>query len=415
MNSYFLKAALLPDGWCRNVRVTTENGLFQSIELETAQQPQDMILGTVIPAMPNAHSHVFQRAMAGLSEYKNSGEDNFWSWRDLMYQLANDLDEETLYEVAKNCYSEMMAAGYSSVCEFHYVHRAADDASDFISHSKVLLKAAHEVGISITLLPVLYAFSAVGDHPLSAAQKRFELNVDEYTQLFQTLQAELHSDQNLGICFHSIRAVNQQQMQALLTCLPEDAPVHIHIAEQQGEIEQSLEHYGLRPVEWLFKHFKINGRWCLVHATHLQDNEIKMIAESGAVVGICPLTEASLGDGIFPMQKYMRQQGVWAIGSDSHIEINPQNELKMLEYSQRLKLQQRNVCCDEQHNHVGTWMWLAAVAGGRQASQQNLAGIQVGMQARILELMSSDETPSAAHVLDTWVFSDRVQACAKHL
>lgn len=413
MNSYFLKAALLPDGWCRNVRVTTENGLFQSIELETAQQPQDMILGTVIPAMPNAHSHVFQRAMAGLSEYKNSGEDNFWSWRDLMYQLANDLDEETLYEVAKNCYSEMMAAGYSSVCEFHYVHRRKSDFYDYYKHSEVILKAAADVGLPITFLPVLYAFSGVGDAPLNADQKRFELSTNEYIDLFQHLQNKLTNNQKLGICFHSIRAVNQQQMQQVLAALPDDVPVHIHIAEQQGEIKQALHHLGQRPVAWLYDHFDVNHRWSLVHATHLDDSEIKRIAQSGAVAVLCPLTEANLGDGIFPMQPFKELNGKWSIGSDSHIEIAPQQECKMLEYSQRLQYQQRNVCCDDAHPHVGTWLWLQAIAGGNASAMNLNVGLEVGCCARLIELKSSKK--HAEQALDDWIFSDRTEAISQVL
>ncbi len=415
MNSYFFQSALLPDGWQSDVRVETTDGRFVSVTAQAEPQPQDQRLGCVIPQMPNAHSHVFQRAMAGLSEYKKQGQDNFWSWRDLMYQLANQLDAEQLYQVAKSCYQEMQSAGYAAVCEFHYVHRSADDASDFLSHSRAILQAAKEVGMSITLLPVLYAFSAVGEQPLTPAQQRFALTVDEYVTLFKTLGNELSDKQKLGICFHSIRAVNQQQMQALLEALPADTPVHIHIAEQQAEIEQSVAHYGLRPVEWLYQHFKVDSRWCLVHATHLSAQEVTLIAESGAVVGICPLTEANLGDGVFPMQPYMQHQGRWAIGSDSHIEIQPQQELKMLEYSQRLVQQQRNVCCDDQQPHVGTWMWLAAVAGGQQACQQKLGGIQVGMQARIMVLEAVDQYPSSAHLLDAWVFSDRVVSVAKKL
>lgn len=408
MNSYFLKAALLPDGWHQNVRVTIKNGIYRNIELESNQVNSDQVLGNVIPAMPNAHSHVFQRAMAGLSEYKISGHDNFWSWRDLMYQLANDLDENTLYEVAKNCYAEMAAAGYASVCEFHYVHRSKNDPNDFYKHSEIILKAAHDVGLPITFLPVLYAFSGVGDKPLNKEQKRFELSAAEYIDLFLHLQNKLSNNQQLGICFHSIRAVNQQQMQEVLAALPDDVPVHIHIAEQQAEIKQSLENFGQRPVAWLYDHFDVNHRWSLVHATHLDDNEVKLIAQSGAVAVLCPLTEANLGDGVFPMQPFKELNGQWSIGSDSHIEIAPQQELKMLEYSQRLQYQQRNVCCDESQTHVGSWLWLNAIRGGTLSSGQSSAGIALGCAARIIELSSDGK--EAEFALDDWIFSDRTHA-----
>ena len=414
MNSYFLKSALLPHGWQHNVRVTTEHGVFKTVEPDAKPKANEKALGVLIPAMPNAHSHVFQRAMAGLSEYKRTGHDSFWSWRDLMYQLAAELDTETLYQVAKSCYSEMREAGYASVCEFHYVHRAKDDSSDFKSHSEVLLKAAAEVGLPMTLLPVLYAFSAVGDAPLKAEQKRFELTVDEYLELFKHLQPQLQANQKLGICFHSIRAVNQQQMQAVIEALPDDVPIHIHIAEQQAEVEQAIEHYGMRPVVWLYKHFKVNQRWNLVHATHLNDQELQLIADSGAVAVLCPLTEANLGDGIFPMPEFKVRAGKWAIGSDSHIEIQPQQELKMLEYSQRLHNQQRNVCCDSKQVHVGTWLWLQAVLGGNQACGLLANGIAVGCSSQVIELHPESMT-AAENTLDGWVFSDRVKALTHSL
>ena len=424
MHSYFFKSALLPQGWCKNVRATTENGFFKTVELGSEPQSEDQCLSTVIPALPNVHSHVFQRAMAGLSEYTKVAEgnlakaclqqDNFWSWRELMYQLANQLDSKTLYDVAKKCYSQMLEAGYASVCEFHYVHRNKSNHEDFFTHSEVLLKAANDVGLPITLLPVLYSFAAVGDVPLNPKQQRFELTVEEYIELYKHLEGCLQPNQKLGICFHSIRAVNIQQMQAVIEALPNHLPIHIHIAEQQAEVDQAVEHYGDRPVSWLFDHFDVDHRWSLVHATHLDEREIKLISDSGAVVVLCPLTEANLGDGIFPMPTFKEQSGVWGIGSDSHIEIQPQQELKMLEYSQRLQNQQRNVCCDAQQPHVGTWMWLQAVAGGNQACQLVASGIQADHSSRVIDLQSSQGV-KAEKCLDSWVFSDQVNAMAIQL
>lgn len=412
MNSYFLQSALLPDGWHRNVRVTVKDGIFEHIELNAKAQTSDQAMTHVIAAMPNAHSHVFQRAMAGLSEFRSSEGDDFWSWRDLMYRLANRLDNTTLYAVAKACYTEMRQAGYASVCEFHYVHRLREDAQDFLTHSKTLLKAADEVGLPITFLPVLYAYAGAGEKPLSAEQRRFELSTQEYISLFKQLQKVLQPQQQLGICFHSLRAVNQQQMQQVLKALPNDAPVHIHIAEQQAEVEQTLKHLGQRPVAWLFDHFKVNKRWALVHATHLDDEEVQQLAKSGAVAVLCPLTEANLGDGIFPMPAYQAHMGRWAIGSDSHIEIKPQQELKMLEYSQRLKHQQRNVCCDQNQPHVATWMWLQALDAGCQASGGIGHGIKKGNRAAVIELFPEDREKQAELALDDWVFSDRTQSIA---
>ena len=411
MNSYFFQSALLPDGWHDNVRVTVKDGQYQSVELNQSATEQHQVFDCVVPQMPNVHSHVFQRAMAGLSEYRSADEDDFWSWRDLMYRLANEMDEASLYQIAKSCYLEMKHAGYASVCEFHYLHRHKDHANDFLTHSKVILQAAADVGLNITLLPVLYAYAGPGNQALTAKQKRFELSVDEYIALYQQLTTELKPNQKLGICFHSLRAVNVEQMQCVIAALPKEAPIHIHIAEQQAEIDAIKQHHGMRPVEFLYHHFKVDHRWCLVHATHLNQQEIQLIAKSGAVAGICPLTEANLGDGVFPMPAYMLQGGKLAIGSDSHIEIKPANELKMLEYSQRLKRQKRNVCCDAEQVHVGTWLWLQAVAGGSQVSAQPLAGIADGQMAGIIEL-NNEQKYKPASVLDTWIFADCIAAKA---
>lgn len=411
MNSYFFQSALLPTGWQQRVRVTVTDGRFSQVAVDAEPQPGDQHLGVVIPAMPNGHSHVFQRAMAGLAEHRSNaaaaGQDSFWTWRERMYQLANELDHERLYEVAKACYQEMREAGYAAVCEFHYLHRRLDDPSDYLSHSLALLRAAAEVGLPITLLPVLYAFSGVGDQALNPMQQRFGLSVEEYLDLHDQVRPKLQAEQRLGICFHSIRAVNQQQMAAVIKALPVDAPIHIHIAEQQAEIDQALAHYGQRPVAWLMDHFAVDHRWNLVHATHLDDNEIQQITDSGAVAVLCPLTEANLGDGIFPMPAFRQRQGVWAIGSDSHVEIQPQQELKMLEYSQRLQQQQRNVCCSPAQPHVGTWQWLQAIKGGNQACGDEVAGIQAGALSGVVELLGHDPAAAAEQQLDSWIFSDR--------
>ncbi len=411
MSSYFFHSALLPEGWQNNVRVTVENGQFIEVEVDQSPQPLDQQFDCVIPQMPNVHSHVFQRAMAGLSEYRSAEADDFWSWRDLMYRLANQMDAETLYQVAFDCYTEMKQAGYNAVCEFHYLHRDKTNPDDCLTHSEMILKAAKDVGLNITLMPVLYAFAGPGKQELLPNQKRFELSVAEYLDLFQRLSEQLHSGQKLGICFHSLRAVSIEQMQQVIKALPNHLPIHIHIAEQQAEINAIQSHYGSRPVELLFKHFAVNHRWCLVHATHLTDSEVELIAHSGAVAGICPLTEANLGDGIFPMPAYMQAGGLLAIGSDSHIEISPANELKMLEYSQRLNVQKRNVCCDTEQPHVGTWLWLQAVRGGSQVSGQSIGGIQVGHFAAILVVDKPQKT-TAEHALNSWIFSDNSEVKA---
>jgi len=419
MNSYFFQSALLPDGWHQRVRAEVVNGVFRDVQVDAKPQPNDTHMGVVIPAMPNAHSHVFQRAMAGQAEYQSpamgSGQDSFWTWRERMYQLANELDHEQLFQVAKACYQEMRRAGYASVCEFHYLHRRLDDPSDYLSHSVALLQAAADVGLPITLLPVLYAYSAVGDQPLNSQQRRFGLSVSEYLDLHERLRPQLQAEQQLGICFHSIRAVNQEQMNAVIEALPNEAPIHIHIAEQTAEVDQALAQYGQRPVAWLMDHFAVDRRWNLVHATHLDESEIRQLADCGAVAVLCPLTEANLGDGIFPLPPFRQQHGRWAIGSDSQVEIQPQQELKMLEYSQRLQHHQRNVFCTEEQPHVGTWQWLQAVQGGNQACGCQTAGISNGALSAVVELSGPDPMVGSAQLLDAWIFTDRVSIVSHRL
>ncbi len=412
MKSYFFEHALLPEGWTQGVRVVVESGRYVSVENGQVKQAKDECHDVVIPAMPNAHSHVFQRAMAGLSEYKTQDNDSFWSWRDLMYRLANQISSDQLYVLAKSVYQDMLDAGYSAVCEFHYVHRDLDDRANALNMSKAVMQAAHDVGLPLTMLPVMYAYAGMGDAPLSAEQQRFELSVDEYIQLYQQLDGVKFPEQRVGICFHSIRAVNQSMMSKVLNVLPNDVPVHIHIAEQQGEIDQSLAFYGKRPVEWLFDHFDVDARWSLVHATHLTEQESAMIADSQAIAVLCPLTEANLGDGVFDMPRFMLKQGIWAIGSDSHIELNPAEELKMLEYSQRLVQQQRNVCCDEDQSHVGTWLWLNAIFGGAQSAALPVAGIAQGQSGQVIVLNKPTDQIQCDRpetLLDAWVFSDYVK------
>ena len=312
----------------------------------------------------------------------------------------------------------MLDVGYSAVCEFHYVHRDLEDSSNALIMSKAVMQAAHDVGLPMTMLPVLYAFSAVGDAPLNPEQQRFELSADEYIQLSKKLDAVKFPEQRVGICFHSIRAVNEDMMKQVLSALPEDAPVHIHISEQQAEIDQSMVFHGKRPVQWLYDNFDVNHRWSLVHATHLDAKEKALIAKSKAVAVLCPLTEANLGDGVFDMPSFMSQQGVWAIGSDSHIELNPAEELKMLEYSQRLIQQQRNVCCDKNQPHVATWLWLQAMAGGAQASGLDVSGIEQGARAQVVSLTPKDKAIDVScheSLLGAFVFSDHVEGVNKVL
>ena len=389
MLNYFFKQALLPDGWHNDVKATIDsNGFFTVIKPNSKTNDSDIALECVIPSMPNCHSHVFQRAMAGLTEYKTSENDSFWSWRDLMYQYANQIDAQQLYHIASYAYSEMLQSGFTSVCEFHYIHRGLKDSNNVEDMSLAIIKAAHDVGIALTLLPVLYQQAHINGAPLSELQQRFYLSTKEYIELYRSLEKQLYPGQNIGICFHSLRAVSVEQIHLVLTQLENGQPIHIHISEQTAEVDQVQEHTGMRPVELLFHHFEVNEHWCLIHATHLNDKETKLIAQSKAIVGICPMTEANLGDGVFPLSQYIKQDGIMAIGSDSHILINPFQEIQLLEYSQRLHYQQRIIASTQSVQNVGTLLWNKSVKGGYKACQLPIAGIQAGQLANWIEIDS---------------------------
>ncbi len=409
MQNYFFKHALLANGWQENIRVKiSSDGLFSDISVNETLRYNDIELDCVIPAMPNCHSHVFQRTMAGLTEFKTSESDSFWSWRELMYQYANQIDADQLYHVARYCYAEMLEAGYTSICEFHYIHRDLNHSNNTENMSMAIINAANDIGIDLTLLPVLYTQAHIDGSPLSGLQQRFKLSVPEYIQLYQSLQQKLHEGQNIGICFHSLRAVSIEQIKIVLNELDTGQPIHIHIAEQTAEVNQIQQHLGKRPVELLFKHVDVAANWCLIHATHLNKSEIKLITRSKAIAGLCPMTEANLGDGIFPLTEFNQQSGRLAIGSDSHILINPFQELQMLEYSQRLNDQKRIIASSADSPNVGTFLWNSAIKGGAQACQLPIDGIQVGQKANWLSI-NTDTTLltnlKGKQILDTMIFA----------
>ena len=410
MKNYFFKQALLPSGWQSNVRIQVDaNGLFSAVYANCEAEAGDNILSCIIPTMPNCHSHVFQRAMAGLTEYKTSDNDSFWSWRELMYQYANQIDAEQLYHIARYAYSEMLQAGYSSVCEFHYIHRELTDKNNTELMSLAIIKAAHEVGIALTLLPVLYTQAHIDCSPLNELQHRFKLNTDEYIELYRSLEQQLYPEQNMGICFHSLRAVSIEQMKTVLDELNVGQPIHIHISEQTAEVEQIVKHSSMRPVELLFHHFDVNENWCLIHATHLNDKEIQLIAESKATAGICPMTEANLGDGVFPLPQFIKQNGRLAIGSDSHILINPFQELQILEYSQRLHLQQRVIASNSNTQNVGTMLWNQSAQGGANVCQLPVNGISKGQLANWISINTTHAMLTqltGIQILDTLIFAN---------
>ncbi|KRA48728.1 formimidoylglutamate deiminase [Pseudoxanthomonas sp. Root630] len=301
--------------------------------------------GWRVPGIANLHSHAFQRAMAGLAEHQTNPEDSFWTWREIMYRFAARMTPESTYAVATQLYAEMLEAGYTRVCEFHYVHHQPDGApyDDPAAMSNALIAAARDTGIGMTLLPVLYMTGGFDGRDLSARQRRFGHDVDGFLRLLESLRPLQDERLRVGCAFHSLRAVPEAAMRDVLTALPADAPVHIHIAEQVGEVQDCLALRNARPVEWLLREFPVDHRWTLVHATHLTPEETRGIADSGATVAICPTTEANLGDGLFPLREFLQAGGRWGIGSDSHVSVSPVEELRWLEYGQRLITRHRNI------------------------------------------------------------------------
>ncbi len=386
----FAEYAYLPDGWRRDVMLEWDAaGTLQRVLPDTAA-PHGVARaqGPVIPGMPNLHSHAFQRAMAGLTEYRAHAADNFWSWRDLMYRFAARVTPETLAAIARWLYIEMLKAGYTSVCEFHYVHHD-EDGSRYTRAAELaerVVDAATEAGIGMTMLPVLYQYSGFGALAPRADQRRFINTPDQLLTLLDGLRRARPANGALayGVAPHSLRAVSEASLRALLggldAMLP-DAPVHIHIAEQTGEVDDCLRTTGARPVAWLLDRFDVDARWCLVHATHLDDGETAALARSGAVAGLCLTTEANLGDGVFPARAYLDAAGRIGIGSDSHIAVDWRAELRLLEYGQRLLRRERNVLASASEPQVGQRLYAAALDGGAQATGRATGALREGARA----------------------------------
>ena len=394
----FAQDALLPTGWAKNVLLQwDEQG--QLTQVQTNSTPDSMVqkaAGPLIPGMPNLHSHAFQRAFGGLTEYRGQNpdgeQDSFWSWRTLMYRFAQRIAPAQLEAIATWLYIEMLEAGYTAVCEFHYVHHDQDGTpyADDATLARGLLRAAQKTGMGLTLLPVLYQTSGFGATPPTDGQRRFIRSTDNMLRLLERLKPLCDAQgARLGLAPHSLRAVPPDGLRealAGLDAIDVTAPVHIHIAEQTGEVDACVAWSGQRPVEWLLDHAGVNAHWCLVHATHMNEAEYQRAAQTGAVAGICPSTEANLGDGIFDMPRWLVHGGAWGVGSDSHATVNAAEELMLLEYGQRLHLRQRNVLATQAQPQVATAMTLQALLGGAQAAGRAIAGLAVGQQADFVVL-----------------------------
>ncbi len=413
MPVFFAERALLPTGWARNVRLQVgTDGLLQQVLSDASDEGAERLDGPLLPGMPNLHSHAFQRLMAGLAEVAGNPNDSFWTWRDLMYRLVAKLTPEQIEVIARQLYIEMLKAGYTSVAEFHYVHH--DSAGQPYANPAELglriSQAAADSGIGLTLLPVLYSHSGFGGQPATEGQRRFIHSVDSYLELQQRLETALadRSSQRLGLCFHSLRAVTPGQIEQVLAASATDSPVHIHIAEQQKEVDDCLAWSQQRPLQWLFDHAPVDARWCLVHATHANADEVRQMAASQAVAGLCLTTEANLGDGIFPAVDYLAQGGRLGIGSDSHVSVSVAEELRWLEYGQRLRDQKRNRLYRSDQPMIGRTLYDAALSGGAQALGQSIGELAVGKRADFVVLDGSDPYIACAEgdaILNRWLFA----------
>ena len=390
MRIHFQKA-LLPGGWSDNVMVISDGWRIVDVQSDVANVPYEAIkvAGAAVPGMTNVHSHAFQRAFAGLSEYRTGQHDSFWTWRRLMYEFLEKLQPEDVYEIGKQLYSEMMLAGYTTVGEFHYLLHQTDGTpyENVNEMADALIRAAIDTGIRICMLPVYYQRGGFDDSPLQGGQKRFGSNHDLFLKMADKLNSDWgdHPQVRLGVALHSLRAVSIPAGQALLSdiesILP-GCPIHVHVAEQTAEVDDCLAAHGKRPVQLLMDSYDVNQRWCLIHATHMDDQELALVANSGAVVGVCPTTEANLGDGIFRSEDFLLQQGRLAIGSDSHISVDACEELRLLEYAQRLSSRRRAVLCTDQES-CGSLLYRWATDGGAQVTGFGPAAIEPELSCQI--------------------------------
>ena len=408
--SLWFASALLPSGWTKDVRIGMAGGRIDAVEtgVECASADERYRIG--LAGAGNVHSHAFQRGIAGLSEHRR-GSDSFWSWRDAMYGFVGKLTPDQFEAIAAQAYVEMLESGITRVGEFHYLHHAADGAqyTDIAEHANRLCAAASATGIGLTLLPVLYAHGGVGGQPPAESQRRFVTSLDSFARLLDGCRRSIGQLDfgALGVAAHSLRAVTPDQLRDLVLLL-QGAPMHIHIAEQLDEVRQWQAFAGCRPVEWLLDHADVDARWCLVHATHLSEAELPRLAASGATVGLCPITEANLGDGLFPAKDYLARGGRFGIGTDSNVLIDFAEELRLLEYGQRLVHRERNALSAGGDRSTGRELFERALDGGARVLGERTGQLAKGYLADIIAL--SDDQPSMAGrrddaFLDSWIFA----------
>lgn len=428
MQTIWAEQALLSTGWAHDVSVTLEGGRIAAVQANSLPDPKATRVGTLLPAPTNLHSHAFQRAMAGLTERRGPDpRDSFWTWRQLMYRFLDQLTPDDVQAIAAFVQMQMLEAGYSAVAEFHYLHHApgGQPYADLAEMSTRIAAAARETGIGLTLLPVLYQFGGCDQRPLGPGQNRFGNDPERFGRLLDGAEAALKllpPDSVLGVAPHSLRAVSPEGL-TLAAALRPTSPLHMHLAEQQAEVTEVEAHRGARPVEWLLANADVDARWCLIHCTQMARHETLALAATGAVAGLCPITESSLGDGIFDGVAWTGARGNWGIGSDSNIRISLSEELRTLDYSQRLRDHSRAALATAEKS-TGRVLFEGAARGGAQAAGRAAGTIAAGQWADLLALDSGNVDLAGRRddlVLDAFVFAadDRavqeVWAAGRHL
>lgn len=407
MTRLWFETALLPTGWADQVLVTIADGRIATVEPDAVPAGAERhAIG--LPGLPNLHSHGFQRALAGRTEQRGEGPDDFWSWRQVMYRFLDRLGPDDVEAITAQAYAEMLEGGFTHVGEFHYLHHAPDgrpyaDPAELAARVAV---AAERTGIGLTLLPVFYAHAGFGGVAPTEAQRRFIHDRDGFARLHAACRGLAET---VGVAPHSLRAVTPDELQDVIA-LAGTGPIHIHAAEQVAEVEACLAWSGRRPVEWLLDHADVDPRWCLVHATHMTEDETARLAASGAVAGLCPVTEANLGDGLFPAPAFQAAGGRIGVGTDSNVAIDAAQELRLLEYGQRLTRRGRNVLAGGAGRSTGGDLFRAALQGGAQGLGLDQSGIVEGASADLVALDADDVALAGLRgdaLIDGWVFAAR--------
>ena len=439
MSNLWFGSALLPDGWATGVRLTLAQGRIERIEIGTAPLDTDERHNVGVPGLPNLHSHAFQRGLAGLTERRGPTGDSFWTWRELMYRFVERLEPEGLEAIAALVYAEMLEGGFTHVGEFHYLHHD-QDGKHFANPGELagrIAAAAETTGIGLTLLPTFYAHSGFGGADPTPRQRRFINDVDSFARVVEASRSAVRGLPGavVGVAPHSLRAVTPEELKGVVK-VAQGEVIHIHIAEQTQEVQDCIAWSGQRPIQWLLENQTVDERWCLVHATHATDAEVAGMAASRAVVGLCPITEANLGDGIFPAPSFLEQGGRYGVGSDSNVLLDGAEELRILEYSQRLAQRARNVLARAEGQSTGRSLFEAALAGGTQALSargganragghgsggararnatlpdalpSQIPGLKVGASADVVSLSTGHPALAERHedeILDSWIFA----------